>query len=778
MIRSKEVSAWIWHLEKIRGAVQKDNPEVKPHTSMGARIIRELCWKRFSPAERDWISQELIRCRRDFRYFAGNYVWLFQPRSGRPQLLDLNDSQEWIMEIIEKQWSLGKPGRILLHKARQLGMSELSMSLGVHQSVFFSNRVIMMIAQDASHAPYTFAAFQYKLFNLPYWMQPNVDSLERKELMVLAARDEGGAYGGLNNYILSFQIEKMSAFAQGKAVTFLWGTEISNWDPEKARRVIKGDLTEALVKRPGTVAILESKPEGAAGFWHNFWHQHAGKGLRSAWYSAFLPVFAERSRVAKVPPGFKPREDEIIMREQYSLEWRRCTHCSTAERPIYYHAGGNRNAECLKCGESDGEPVILSDEQLGWYRTRKAEADDPKNPDRRRDMKLFKQECARTAEEGFQILEDQVFPDDVIAAVEMSVMDPSWLGELRPDFSWHNKIPLRCPRPECNGLKHCLTCHQDHSEEEMYLSVWEFPKPGAVYHIGVDASYGFEEGDYGVIHVLRQGSGMVNPDLQVAEYRGRIDAGELGKITYLMAVVYNYAEVAIEVQNGPGEKTQYQLTLMNYSNLWRWKHYDAIRPYTNRLGWVTNARTKPMLIQTFIQWTRQNLVKMRSKQFLYELKSFVRRVDYDESGSGSAARGRTDDCVTAGLINVFTFHDEHFDEERGRIIIPQYLTGEQNPEVPGQGESRYYVTCLNGHTAHTDQVRGWVCAECKRLAKERGLDPKEVERFNVYARSAFATKQADPQRRIDFDADPREWMPAAEAFAEGGVFNSDQVEVV
>lgn len=760
MQRSHYVSELVKHLNALRDEVRV-REGIDARSDMGKRILIEACWAYFTPDERRRVEAEIIRCRTDFRYLAGNYIWLYQPRSGRPGTLDLNDSQELLLETIEYMWRMGRPGWLLVHKARQLGCSTLALALAVWQAAFFTNRVCMMIAQDPYHSAYIFRAFQYNLFNLPYWMLPNVLAKEEKESMILGVQDESG-YGGLNNYIVSFQANKMSAFAQGKAVNFLWCTEVSNFPEEKAERIIQGDLQEALISRPGCVGILESKPEGAAGFWYDLWHQYEKEGRRGAWYSAFIPCFFEKRRTVVVPERFKPNAEEIALRERYQLEWKKC---SNPQCGATFYAGGIGVAECLRCGGTEGKGVVLTNEQLGWYRERKSRVKTKKQ------MRLFKQELATTAEEGFQVHGNPVFPDDVIQYIESTAINPRWVGEVRNDFSWHNRDPLPCPIHK--GEKHCLECHEDHTEDEMSLQIWEFPASAPawygprgteadVYHIGIDAAYGLEQGDFGCISVLKQGKGMTQPDTQVAEYRGRVDAGELGTIAFIIGTLYNYARMAIEVMNGPGEKTQLSVIQKGYDHLWIWKHYDSTKLYTNRFGWVTNARTKPMLITNLIQWCRQKIVRFQSKEFLSEIKTFVKAVVYDESGG--AARGKKDDSAMSNMINLFTFHDEHWNADQGRIVIPERTSGSLNPETPGDSQAKFWVTCLKGlHSIGVDNPSGWTCPECKKL------DPNS----KVYARSAFKTKIVSNQRRIAIGEYTEEELAVMAGMGQG----DEQVEV-
>jgi hypothetical protein len=229
-------------------------------------------------------------------------------------------------------------------------------------------------------------------------------------------------------------------------------------------------------------------------------------------------------------------------------------------------------------------------------------------------------------------------------------------------------------------------------------------------------------------------------------------------MAFILATMYNRCQIAVEVKNGPGEKCQLKLKMMGYDNLYRWKHYDSVHMLSQKEGWVTNQRTKPMLITTFIEWCRQKIVVIRSKDFLYEIPSFVKRADYDDSGA--AANGKHDDVILSNLICLHCHHDEDYDPERGRIVIPHERLRLPDPSVPGCG--LYVMTCIRGHVTTAEQPHGWTCPDCK----------KENPDARVPALSATRARGQIPMLMVDPFAEPvRQVDPTA------FMNQSDQVEV-
>ena len=146
---------------------------------------------------------------------------------------------------------------------------------------------------------------------------------------------------------------------------------------------------------------------------------------------------------------------------------------------------------------------------------------------------------------------------------------------------------MRQRGPNNEEIVSCPTCTQDHSDEDFPLFVWELPMQGKRYVAGVDIAEGGTEGDYSVVHMVRIGHGL-EPDTQVLEWRGQVDAVEMSRIVYLLGKAYNDAMVAMEVgtASGGGELCQWELTgKLGYQNIFRWKNYDSKNPLTNN-RWI------------------------------------------------------------------------------------------------------------------------------------------------------------------------------------------------
>ena len=645
-------------------------------------------WGLLTPKLYQWVEDEIGRCRQDFAYFAGNYIYLRQTKSSQRMLMNLNDAQELILDTILNEWKKGKAAWIMIHKSRQVGASTLWQALFAWKTVFYRQQVGMIIAHSSEHAVYTFQTIQYMIFNLPWWMQPHIASLLERQ-SINFGRGKDGSREGLENFLLCNGCNRLSAFGQGKPIHNCALTECSHYKPSgKAREIIEGDLKSAVVFRPGCFWIMESKPAGIGGYWYKCWKHYSELGRKAQFIPVFIPVFFERNRRVKPPDTFRANREEIEMRERYSHEWSTCKQC---KRLVYKN--NQDDAACLACGSLETDPVVLDNQQIAWYRWRYHQA---KSTNDKESLKLFKQEMAWTPEMGFQAHGLMMFPDDVYSYAQETAIPPKFIGEYLDDMKFHPKAP-RCP-----------VCKGDHEFDERFnLWVWEHPVPGAIYGIGVDVAYGGDDGDFSVICIQRCGS-FSDPDTQAAEWSGKISAGELARVIYILAKVYNDAQVAIEA-HGIGDTTQFALVQMGYTHLWRWKHYDSVHMHSQKLGWWTNYQSKQRLIAHFISWMRRKITRVYSTRVLHEMPTFTK--EFEEDLTGQAVRGAHDDHLMAYLISSFTLHDEHWDADKGRVVIPGGLHA--NPMAGALGPKVWAWECPRcGEACRTADPRAAWCEKC------------------------------------------------------------------
>ena len=173
------------------------------------------------------------------------------------------------------------------------------------------------------------------------------------------------------------------------------------------------------------------------------------------------------------------------------------------------------------------------------------------------------------------------------------------------------------------------------------LLVWRTPEQGREYVIGADVGEGLAHGDPSAACVLDRETGE-----QVAELHGRIAPGRFARLLAALGMLYLGAELAVE-SNNHGHATLDALhNTLNYSPLYRYRRYDQSGLAGEALGWPTNARTKPLMIDELAEAIGEGHLLIHSEGLVDECLTFVTT----DSGSREAQPGKHDDRVMAAAI--------------------------------------------------------------------------------------------------------------------------------
>lgn len=161
------------------------------------------------------------------------------------------------------------------------------------------------------------------------------------------------------------------------------------------------------------------------------------------------------------------------------------------------------------------------------------------------------------------------------------------------------------------------------------LWIWYPPQPGKRYIAGIDAAGGGVDGDYAAIQIVERESG-----LQCAELRAHLDPRELAIAAAELGREYNQAVLVVE-RNNHGSAVLLHLEKV--------EGYPAIYEQNGQRGWLTNALSRPLMIESLGITLDQQPEIFSSSRLLAECRTFVRQRD----GRSEAASGTHDDCVMA-----------------------------------------------------------------------------------------------------------------------------------
>jgi hypothetical protein len=228
------------------------------------------------------------------------------------------------------------------------------------------------------------------------------------------------------------------------------------------------------------------------------------------------------------------------------------------------------------------------------------------------------------------------------------------------------------------------------------LLVWEPPRRGNLYVIAADISSGMKL-DYSVADVLRVGT-LRECDEQVAQYiTNTVDETDFANILDAIGRLYMGkdtlpAMIAVET-NGMGMATQkHLLKVIGYPNIYLWRYWDVTpeKEITQRYGWVTSNRSRPIMLQHYVHaiksvdpHTGLPDYRINSPHTISEMASFQ---SPGPLWMAEAVDGAHDDCIMAGAISVIvasqiredlgeTVHDarRRLSEEKARVEEKQDL---------------------------------------------------------------------------------------------------------
>lgn len=254
----------------------------------------------------------------------------------------------------------------------------------------------------------------------------------------------------------------------------------------------------------------------------------------------------------------------------------------------------------------------LNDRKIMW---RRVKINDMLEPD------LFPQEFPATIDEAFLILGDCVFNSRAMAVYKNNARTTDHVGYLV------NVDGQRKFNPHSTGN----------------LRIWKFPEPGQSYMLVADPSDPSnkesmeKKGDPACVQVIKVGTLE-----QVACWHGFVEPYELGRVSADLGYFYNGALAVIE-RNPYGIGVIDALRSFDYPAIFKMMNFEGESAEdTDKLGWITNIITRPLLIASLQEAITSGLFIIPDPETVAELSTFVR---HKRTGKIAAANGCHDDRV-------------------------------------------------------------------------------------------------------------------------------------
>lgn len=260
----------------------------------------------------------------------------------------------------------------------------------------------------------------------------------------------------------------------------------------------------------------------------------------------------------------------------------------------------------------------ITDQRLLWRREKIKEINY-----KQEDPKLFRQEYPATDHEAFIASGNKVFNSTALEAMLKLKRAPRLIGNVDVTGKFG-------------------------TDPSGFLWVWELPKPGMSYVIAGDPSEGLSMNDPSAAVVMERVSAKI-----VAVWHGYKDPDQFGEDLVGMGRWYNRAVVGPE-DNNHGIATIIKMRDLGYDNIYKRLIYDTMsQRNTEKLGWHTDLKTKPMMVGEAKAMIREGQVDIPDERILIEMLSYEEKEksnpdqEYKKMG---AALGSHDDLVIATCI--------------------------------------------------------------------------------------------------------------------------------
>lgn len=656
----------------------------------------------YQPWEKDWIQNELLLCQCDFRYWFYRYFHL-KNKENIVLLPDPLVAQEIFLDIISILDLLQLPILLMILKARQLGISTVVEAIIVWISLFRKDsRCVIASAEEEKSIQLSNMVWD-ALEHLPVWMYP---VLTRDDTKI------GPAFSNGSEVILQHG-SQTKGIARGNTPVAAHVSEAAYYPNPVSS--IESSLFRAMHENKRTFLPLESTANKKGDWWHKFWLQN--RRGEDTGYNRFTCIFLpwyvghdkyptkDFLRNHPIPKDWQPMKETIKQAADAKL------YVHTA----YFLVAGRK----IPLSHYLGANWEMPREQMWWYEFNYVEAsrDD-------QSFKSFLAECAADERSCFQSKKHSVYSYELLDRVEDQVnaakyQDYALVGDGIPDkfhlrdfwsttgrridIAWISPVDGRNYNWRLIPLK--STPADEEEQLCCYIRIWQHPKAGYDYGIGVDISGGVGE-DYSSIDVVRKGKTVLDPDIQVCQlYCNWICSPDMPPFCLALGIYYGQhmsplpeALMAPETQVATGDAISHQLAVAGYGNFYYMKRYDQRKQpgsKPNRRGWVTSTWSRQLMLEAERQAVEQGWLIINSVRTLFEMQNW----EADEEGEGKAkyehADGECDDSIFSVGIAYFILHDEN--------TIMERIKGTMKPRKPlpeSSDESERVMSGVESILAH------------------------------------------------------------------------------
>jgi hypothetical protein len=184
---------------------------------------------------------------------------------------------------------------------------------------------------------------------------------------------------------------------------------------------------------------------------------------------------------------------------------------------------------------------------------------------------------------------------------------------------------------------------EEGSFEKGALWVWQEPKDGAEYILGVDCAEGIgANGDNSCVQVINS-----NTLEQAAEfYSNQISPHDFSHIVHELASAYNTGLIIVEDMSSGGIVLDMLVHEFSYENLF----YSGKSGKSAKAGIKMSINIRPIVLQGLQSRVLNNTLHIKSKRLVTEMKTFEFNVT---SKKAEAAKGKHDDAIMSIALALY-----------------------------------------------------------------------------------------------------------------------------
>lgn len=596
----------------------------------------------------------------DFLAYCDRNLMIKDKATGRVVPLEFNWAQRKLVELVLADLAAGRPVRYIVLKARQMGISTVIEALcfwwiSTHRNL---NAAIVAHEKDASVNLYKMFRRFYENAH-PYFRPAlkyntkNALTFDVEDDVKQECLDEGLPVPGLGSEIATFVAKEDG----GRSGTnhFVHGSEVGAWD---SNADVVSSLLQTVPMEPNTFIFFESTAKGVGNYFFAEW-MSAERG-ESQFRPFFLAWHDHADYELDESGGMPPYSDR--------------------EKQLIWGAKDVENDPYSLVSRGYSESAVRR--KIAWRRR--------KVKDFVRDPSKFDQEYPDSPMIAFLSSGNYAFPVPKLLAMrerarawwetagnrcaELKVTYAAAERKYDSSLAWVDDSPLQVfKEPVRKGDKYL----DEHGVERTVTQ-------DRRYVLGADVAEGIEvstatgkEGDYSVADVMDAETYET-----VAKWRGHIDPDQFGDVVFDLGTYYNTALVGVEANNH-GIVTIQKLKTRFYRNLYQREptpeeqQFEHIR--TTILGWMTNRKTKPIMVATLRGAIRDGDISDVDLVFLGEAMIYVS----NERGVYGGKENGHDDTVMAKAIALQLADYAAYDVQYAKEHISK-----ANPKIRKHGSTR------------------------------------------------------------------------------------------